>query len=55
MAGRWANNIAVKVTQVKTLSGRGVKYVNLEVSLKGKVVERFDNLVMDPTSPPSSV
>lgn len=49
--GRWGNNIGVRVTQVRTLSGRGVKYVNLEVTYNGEVVENHDNLVTDESSP----
>ena len=48
--GAWGNRLAARVTQVKTLSGFGVKYVNLELSLDGEVVETIDNLVMDVTS-----
>jgi len=48
--GRWANRLAVKVTQVKALSGKGVKYVNLEVLLDGRSLETFNNLVTDETS-----
>lgn len=49
--GSWANKLAVRVEQIKTLSQVGVKYVNLEVLLNGVVVETFKNLVMDETSP----
>ena len=49
--GSWGNQIAVRVTQVRTLTGAGIKYVNLELLVRGDVVERHDNLVMDPTSP----
>ena len=34
--GAWGNKIAVKVTQVKALSGKGVKYVNFETFLDGR-------------------
>ncbi|MDP9317469.1 MAG: hypothetical protein M3O94_00030, partial [Actinomycetota bacterium] len=47
--GAWGNRVTVRVTQVKTLSGLGVKYVNLEVALDGEVVETIPNLVMDVT------
>ncbi len=49
--GAWAERIAVRVTQVKTLSGRGVKYVNLVVTYNGQTIDTLNNLVMDYTSP----
>ena len=49
--GEWGNRLAVQTTQVKTLSGLGVKYVNLDVFLDGRKIESFGNLVMDETSP----
>jgi hypothetical protein len=49
--GAWGGGIAVRVIPVRTLSGQGVKYVNLEVSLNGTVVETLQNLVMDPEDP----
>jgi hypothetical protein len=49
--GAWGERITVRVTPVKTLSGLGTKYVNLELSYDGEVVESLDNLVMDDTSP----
>jgi hypothetical protein len=49
--GQWGNTLAVQVTQVKTLSGQGIKYVNLEVFLSGESIETFKNLVMDEQSP----
>lgn len=49
--GTWARQLSVRVSQVKTLAGRGIKYVNLEVSQNGQVIESFNNLVMDHTSP----
>jgi hypothetical protein len=49
--GEWANNLRVSISQTKALSGRGVKYVTLEVSLNGKVIETLPNMVMDETSP----
>ncbi|MBC6459908.1 hypothetical protein [Actinomadura sp. HBU206391] len=48
--GAWGNRVAVRVTQIRTLSGEGVKYVNLEVALDGEVAETIDNLVMDAAS-----
>jgi hypothetical protein len=49
--GTWGNHLAARVTQVRTLSGAGVKYVNLDVLLDGEVIESFNNLVMDEASP----
>jgi len=49
--GAWGNQIKAKVTQVRTLTGAGVKYFNLDLSLDGEVVESFNNLVMDENSP----
>src|SRR5262245_43194846 len=49
--GRWGNAISVRASQVKPLSGRGVRYVNLDVLLDGQVVESFNNLVLDEDSP----
>src|ERR1051325_6591267 len=49
--GSWGNTLAVQVTQVKTLSGAGVKYVNLEVFLNGQSIEVFKNMVLDAASP----
>lgn len=49
--GAWGNALGARVSQVRTLTGAGVKYFNLEVSLAGQVVETFNNLVMDETSP----
>jgi hypothetical protein len=49
--GLWGERIAVRVTPVRTLTGLGTKYVNIEVSYDGEVVESHDNLVMDETSP----
>jgi hypothetical protein len=49
--GAWGGGIAVRVIPVRTLSGLGVKYVNLEVSLNGTVVETLQNLIMDPEDP----
>ena len=49
--GAWGNALSAKVTQVRTLSGAGVKYCNLELALAGQVIETFNNLVMDEASP----
>jgi hypothetical protein len=49
--GRWGNSLGARVTQVRTLSGAGIKYFNLEISLGGQVIETFNNLVMDERSP----
>ena len=49
--GTWGNRLAVRVQQVKSLSGQGVKFINLEVLSDGTVIERFDNLVSDEDSP----
>lgn len=49
--GAWGNGLAVKVTQVKTLSGAGIKYVNLEVFLNGQSIEVYKNLNLDDESP----
>lgn len=49
--GAWGRGLAARISEVRTLSGQGVKYVNLEILLNGTVVERIDNLVTDPTSP----
>jgi hypothetical protein len=49
--GQWANHVSVRATQVKTLGGKGIKYVNLEVTLDGQPVETFNNLVLDEDSP----
>src|SRR5437867_361873 len=48
--GAWGNRMAVRVIQVRTLSGAAVKYVNLEVLLGGQLVETIPNLVMNDTS-----
>jgi hypothetical protein len=49
--GAWGSQLAVRVTQAKTLGGTGVKYVNLDLLLGGEVTETLANLVMDETSP----
>ncbi len=49
--GGWGNQIGVQFTQVKTLSGHGVKYVNLDVYLGDRLVESHGSLVTDETSP----
>jgi hypothetical protein len=49
--GIWGNQLAVRLTRVKPASGKGVKYVNLEVSYAGIPIETFTRLVMDEESP----
>ena len=49
--GIWGNQLAVRVTRVKPASGKGVKYVNLEVFYAGTLIETFNKLVMDEESP----
>lgn len=49
--GAWGNKISVKVTQVKALSGKGIKYVNLEVFIDGQSIEVLNNLVLNEDSP----
>lgn len=49
--GAWGSQLAVRVTQARTLGGTGVKYVSLDVLLNGQVTETLANLVMDATSP----
>jgi len=49
--GSWGNTVSVKVTQIKALSGKGIKYVNLEVFVRGERVEVLPNLIMDEESP----
>ncbi len=49
--GAWGNRIGVQATQVHTLGGSGIKYINLALSLNGQIVETFNNLVLDETSP----
>ena len=48
--GDWAKRVGVRVTQVRTLRGLGVRYVNLEIAVDGEVVETIGNLVMDVSS-----
>ena len=48
--GKWGDAINVRISQVKTAGG-AVKYVNIDVSLNGSVVESHKNLVMDEESP----
>ena len=43
--------MAVRVQQVKALSGAGVKFFNLDVLSEGVVIESFNNLVSDEESP----
>jgi len=49
--GACGNRVSVQATQTRTLSGRAVKYVNLDVFFDGEKVESFTNLTMDETSP----
>src|SRR5262245_15384258 len=49
--GAWGNRLAVRVQQVKALSGKGAKFVNLDVLFEGTVIESFNNLVTDEESP----
>jgi hypothetical protein len=49
--GEWANRLTINVSQVKALSGLGVKYVTIEVAQDGKVIETLANMVMDESSP----
>ncbi len=49
--GAWGNRLAVKMTQIKALSGKGVKYVNFETLLDGQTIESLNSLVMNETSP----
>jgi hypothetical protein len=49
--GAWGNKLAVRVAQVKPASGRGIKYVNLDVFYDGALVESFTRLLMDEDSP----
>ena len=49
--GAWGNQVSVRVTPVRTLGGRGVRYVDLEVLLDGVPRESWSGLVMDPASP----
>jgi hypothetical protein len=49
--GAWGNRISVRVNPVRTLSGRGVRYVDVEVLLDGAVREAWPGLVMDPANP----
>ena len=49
--GIWGNLVSVRVTRVRPASGRGVKYVNLDVYYAGILIESFNRLVMDEESP----
>lgn len=49
--GEWGNKVSIKITQVKALSGKGVKYVNLEIFIAGQSVEVLNNLVLNEDSP----
>jgi hypothetical protein len=49
--GAWGNQLSVRITQVRALSQKGVKFVNLETLLNGAVIETFNGLLSDETSP----
>lgn len=49
--GVWANHLSVRVSQVKALSGKGIKYINFETLLDGQSIETLNSLVMDEESP----
>jgi hypothetical protein len=49
--GAWGNTVSIKVTQIKALSGKGIKYVNLEIFINGQSVEVLNNLVLNQDSP----
>jgi len=49
--GDWGNRLTARITQVRTLGGSGLKYVNLDILLNGERVESLNNLIMDPTKP----
>lgn len=49
--GAWAARLAARVTQVRTLDGSGVKYVNLELLIDGKTEETLSNLTMNELDP----
>lgn len=49
--GAWGSRMAARITQIKTLDGSGIKYVNLDILLGGEVVESLANLVMADSSP----
>jgi hypothetical protein len=49
--GAWGNRLTVQATQVRSLGGTGVKFVNLDVRLDGLLVETFKGLVTDEESP----
>jgi hypothetical protein len=49
--GAWANKLSIQATQVRTLGGAGVKFVNLQVRLNGEAIETFNSLVTDEESP----
>jgi hypothetical protein len=48
--GAWGNKLAVRVTQVRPASGRGIKFINLEVLYDGTTIENFSHLLMDEDS-----
>ena len=49
--GAGGNRISVQATQVATLGGTGVKFINLALFLDNQPVEQFNNLVLDEESP----
>ena len=49
--GAWGNRLSAQVTQVRSLGGTGVKFINLEVKLDGLTLETFNGLVTDEESP----
>ena len=49
--GQWGNQVSVRASQVKTIGGKGIKYVNLDISIGGQTVETFNNLILDEDSP----
>ena len=49
--GAWGNQVAVQVRPVRTLSGQGVKFVDIDILLGGEIRESWTSLVMDPSSP----
>lgn len=49
--GTWGNQLGVRITRVRPASGRGVKFINLDVYYAGVLIETFNRLVMDEESP----
>jgi hypothetical protein len=48
--GAWGNALSAKITQVRALGGRGVKFVTLEVAMNGAIIETHSGLVSDEDS-----